>query len=200
MATVYLARETKHERQVAIKVLNPEVSAGFGTERFLREIGIAARLSHPHLVPLIDSGESDGFLYYISAFVAGGSLRDRLHRENKLPLQDAMRITEEVGAGLDFAHRAGIVHRDVKPENILFADGHALLADFGIARAFDMEPDRSGNPSGSESYTAPGIAVGTPAYMSPEQVAGEINLDARTDVYSLGCVLYEMLAGAPPFV
>src|SRR5687767_179051 len=160
MATVYLARETKHERQVAIKVLHPEVSAAFGTERFLREIGIAAKLSHPHLVPLIDSGESDGFLYFISAFVAGGSLRDRLQLGHKLPLQDAMRITEEVGAGLDFAHRAGIVHRDVKPENILFADGHALLADFGIARVFDMEPDRSGNPSGSgESYTAPGIAV-----------------------------------------
>src|SRR5688572_13768542 len=171
MATVYLARETKHERNVALKVLRPEVSAAFGTERFLREIGIAAKLSHPHLVPLIDSGESDGFLYYISAFVAGGSLRDRLQRESRLPLQDAIRIAEEVGAGLDFAHRAGFVHRDVKPENILFADGHALLADFGIARAFGMEAERSENASLSgEAYTAPGIAVGTPAYMSPEQV------------------------------
>src|SRR6266480_6180278 len=135
MATVYLARETKHERQVAIKVLRPEVSAAFGAERFLREIGIAARLSHPHLVPLIDSGEADGFLYYISAFIPGGSLRDRLRREGKLPIHDTLRIAEEVGAGLDFAHRAGFVHRDVKPENILFADGHALLADFGVARA-----------------------------------------------------------------
>src|SRR5687768_6321207 len=179
MATVYLARETKHERQVAIKVLHPEVSAAFGTERFLREIGIAARLSHPHLVPLYDSGEADGFLYYISAFVPGGSLRDRLHSERKLPVQDAIRIVEEVGAGLDFAHRAGFVHRDVKPENILFADGHALLADFGIARAIG---EHSPTPKdftarSDEAMTQPGIALGTPAYMSPEQAAGEGELD-----------------------
>ncbi|HEY8175237.1 MAG TPA: protein kinase [Gemmatimonadaceae bacterium] len=203
MATVYLARETKHERQVAIKVLHPEVSAAFGAERFLREIGIAARLSHPHLVPLIDSGEADGYLYYISAFVPGGSLRDRLQRDSKLPLHEAIRIAEEVGAGLDFAHRAGFVHRDVKPENILFADGHALLADFGIARAFgaDEAPGRSpgeGHGSG-QALTEPGIAVGTPAYMSPEQAAGEMRLDTRSDIYSLACVIYEMLAGAPPF-
>ncbi|MEX2155172.1 MAG: protein kinase [Gemmatimonadaceae bacterium] len=199
MATVYLARETKHERQVAIKVLHPEISAAFGAERFLREIGIAARLSHPHLVPLIDSGEADGLLYYISAFVPGGSLRDRLVRDGKLPIQDAIRIVEEVGAGLDFAHRAGFVHRDVKPENILFADGHALLADFGIARAFGA--DATPHPAtDSGQLTAPGIAVGTPAYMSPEQAAGEVHLDARSDIYSLACVLYEMLAGAPPFV
>jgi serine/threonine protein kinase/Tfp pilus assembly protein PilF len=192
MATVYLARETKHERQVAIKVLRPEVSAAFGAERFLREIGIAARLSHPHLVPLIDSGEADGFLYYISAFVPGGSLRDRMAREGKLPLMDVLRIADEVGAGLDFAHRAGFVHRDVKPENILFADGHALLADFGIARAFGGE--------GTPGMTEPGMAVGTPAYMSPEQAAGETHLDTRSDIYSLACVLFEMLAGTPPFV
>src|SRR5688572_13284388 len=141
MATVYLARETKHERQVAIKVLHPEISAIFGKERFLREIGIAARLSHPHLVPLIDSGEAEGVLYYISAYVPGGSLRERLDRQGKLSPKEAIRITEEVGAGLDFAHRAGIVHRDVKPENILFADEHALLADFGIARAFGIQPE-----------------------------------------------------------
>jgi serine/threonine protein kinase/Tfp pilus assembly protein PilF len=200
MATVYLARETKHSRQVAIKVLNPDVSAAFGTERFLREIGIAARLSHPHLVPLIDSGEAEGVLYYISAFVPGGSLRDRLAQEGKLPVQESIRITEEVGAGLDFAHRAGFVHRDVKPENILFADGHALLADFGIARAFGIEPESAGPVSGSGAMTAPGIAMGTPAYMSPEQAAGEIQLDAASDVYSLACVLYEMLAGTPPFL
>jgi eukaryotic-like serine/threonine-protein kinase len=194
MATVYLARETKHERQVAIKVLRPEVSASFGTERFIREIGIAARLSHPHLVPLIDSGEADGLLYYISAFVPGGSLRDRMARERTLPLQDALRIAEEAGAGLDFAHRAGFVHRDVKPENILFADGHALLADFGIARAFGSE--RLGENS---NVTEPGMAIGTPAYMSPEQAAGEIRLDTRSDIYSLACVIFEMLAGEPPF-
>jgi eukaryotic-like serine/threonine-protein kinase len=198
MATVYLARETKHERQVAIKVLRPEVTAAFGAERFLREIGIAARLSHPHLVPLIDSGEADGFLYYISAFVPGGSLRDRLFREGQLPVQDALRIADEVGAGLDFAHRAGFVHRDVKPENILFADGHALLADFGIARAVCMDDEMSLRPEGA--VTEPGIAVGTPAYMSPEQAAGERQLDSKSDVYSLACVIYEMLAGEPPFV
>src|SRR5262245_19930920 len=197
MATVYLARETKHERQVAIKVLHPHVSAAFGTERFLREIGIAARLSHPHLVPLIDSGEADGVLYYISAFVPGGSLRDRLDQEGKLGLQDAVRIVEEVGAGLDFAHRAGIVHRDVQPENILFADGQALLADFGIARAFGIESPADDQNS---AMTAPGIAMGTPAYMSPEQAAGEVQLGAATDVYSLACVLFEMLTGMPPFL
>ena len=196
MATVYLARETKHERQVAIKVLHPEVSSAFGAERFLREIGIAARLSHPHLVPLIDSGQADGFLYYISAFVPGGSLRDRLDREGKLSIAESIRIAEEVGAGLDFAHRAGFVHRDVKPENILFADGHALLADFGIARAFGAD---AGTTTSGGHFTEPGIAVGTPAYMSPEQASGETRLDARSDIYSLASVLYEMIAGVPPF-
>ena len=197
MATVYLARETKHARQVAIKVLNPTVSAAFGAERFLREIGIAARLSHPHLVPLIDSGEAQGYLYYISVFVPGGSLRDRLARDPKLPVQEALRIAEEVGAGLDFAHRAGIVHRDVKPENILFADGHAQLADFGIARDLGIQAEVEQTTSG-QALTAPGITMGTPAYMSPEQAVGETDLDARSDVYSLACVLYEMLSGTPP--
>ena len=201
MATVYLARETKHERQVAIKVLHPEVSSAFGAERFLREIGIAARLSHPHLVPLIDSGQADGFLYYISAFVPGGSLRDRLEREGKLSIAESIRIAEEVGAGLDFAHRAGFVHRDVKPENILFADGHALLADFGIARAFGADAGATaGATTSGGHFTEPGIAVGTPAYMSPEQASGELRLDARSDIYSLASVLYEMIAGVPPFV
>jgi len=197
MATVYLARETKHERQVAIKILHREVSASFGKERFLREIGIAARLSHPHLVPLIDSGEADGLLYYVSSFIAGGSLRDRLEREGQLPVDDAVRIATEVGAGLDYAHRAGFVHRDVKPENILFADGHALLADFGIARAV---ADHSNPSRAPDNVTDAGIAVGTPAYMSPEQAAGERKLDARSDVYSLGCVIFEMLTGEPPFL
>jgi serine/threonine protein kinase/Tfp pilus assembly protein PilF len=196
MATVYLARETKHERQVAIKVLHPEISSAFGAERFLREIGIAARLSHPHLVPLIDSGQADGCLYYISAFIPGGNLRDRLEREGTVSVAEAIRIAEEVGTGLDFAHRAGCVHRDVKPENILFADGHALLADFGIARAFGAD---AGTTTGGGHLTEPGIAVGTPAYMSPEQASGELRLDARSDIYSLACVLYEMIAGVPPF-
>jgi len=141
MATVYLAEEAKHGRQVAIKALHPELAATLGADRFLREIGIAARLSHPHLVPLIDSGEADGLLYYVSAYMPGGSLRERLDREGKLPVRDVLRITEEIAAALDYAHRAGFVHRDVKPENILFADGHALLADFGVARMCCVDGD-----------------------------------------------------------
>jgi serine/threonine protein kinase/tetratricopeptide (TPR) repeat protein len=191
MATVYLAEEVKHARPVAIKVLRPELGVSFGHERFLREIGIAARLSHPHLVPLLDSGEVHGHLYYVSAYVPGGSLRERLEREHRLPVADALRITAEVGAALDYAHRAGFVHRDVKPENVLFADGHALLADFGIARAFSLED--------GTLMTQSGMAIGTPAYMSPEQASGEQHLDGRSDVYSLACVLYEMLTGEPPF-
>jgi TolB-like protein/Tfp pilus assembly protein PilF/tRNA A-37 threonylcarbamoyl transferase component Bud32 len=191
MATVYLAEETKHSRQVAIKVLRPELAATLGAERFLREIGIAARLSHPHLVPLIDSGDAGGLLYYVSAYLAGGSLRDRLDREGKLPVRDALRIAEEVSTALDYAHRAGFVHRDVKPENILFADGHALLADFGVARVCCGD--------GEDPVTAAGIAIGTPEYMSPEQASGEREIDGRADIYALACVVYEMLTGAPPF-
>src|SRR5688572_18794488 len=157
MATVYLAEETKHGRPVAIKVLRPDISSLVGTGRFLREIGIAARLSHPHLVPLIDSGEASGVLYYVSAYVAGGSLRDRLRREQRLSVAEALRIAGEVGAGLDYAHREGFVHRDVKPENILFADGHALLADFGIARA-SCPTAQPG--STDETVTSPGFAAG----------------------------------------
>src|SRR5688572_24275084 len=191
MATVYLAEETKHGRQVAIKVLHPELAATLGAERFLREIGIAARLSHPHLVPLIDSGKAGGLLYFVSAYMSGGSLRDRLVRERKLPVRDALRIAEEIATALDYAHRAGFVHRDVKPENILFADGHALLADFGIARVYHYDDD--------EPVTAAGVAIGTPEYMSPEQASGEREIDARSDVYSLASVVFEMLAGEPPF-
>jgi serine/threonine-protein kinase len=191
MATVYLAEERKHGRKVAIKVLKDELAASLGTERFLREIGIAARLSHPHIVPLIDSGVADGLLYYVSPYVSGGSLRDRLVREGQLPVKDALRIAQEVGAGLDFAHRNGFVHRDVKPENILFADGHAVLADFGIARA--------AKASGPELVTDIGLVVGTPEYMSPEQASGEQVIGPASDTYSLACVLYEMLAGEPPF-
>ena len=195
MATVYLADEVKHGRPVAVKVMRPDFAHTLGGERFLREIGIAARLSHPHLVPLLDSGDAGGLLYYVSAYLPGGSLRDRLAREGRLPVADALRIAAEAGAGLDYAHRAGFVHRDVKPENILFADGHALLADFGIARA-TCEPCEE---DGTERVTAAGFVVGTPEYMSPEQASGERRLDARSDVYSLACVLFEMLAGEPPF-
>src|SRR5712675_3662149 len=158
MATVHLAEEKKHKRKVASKILKQEFGASVGAERFLREIGIAAQLSHPHIVPLIDSGESDGALWYVSPYIAGGSLRDRLEREKKLPIDDALRITSEVGSALDYAHRNGFVHRDVKPENILFADDHALLADFGIAHVCMPE---------GEALTLSGLALGTPEYMSP---------------------------------
>ena len=191
MAVVHLAEERKHQRKVAIKVLREDVGVSVGAERFLREIGIAARLSHPHIVPLIDSGQAEGQLYYVSPFVPGGSLRDRLEKEKKLPVDEAVRIAVEVGAGLDYAHRNGFVHRDVKPENILFADGHALLADFGIAHA-------CGGPN-TEPLTKGGIALGTPEYMSPEQASGADDVGTSTDIYALGCVVYEMLAGHPPF-
>ncbi len=194
MATVYLALEKKHGRQVAIKVLRAEITAALGTERFLREIGIAAQLSHPHIVPLIDSGEAGGLLYYVQPHVPGGSLRERLLENRPLPVKDALRIAQEVGAGLDFAHRKGFVHRDVKPENILFADGHAVLADFGVARACCAEESSDG-----DHVTEVGIAIGTPEYMSPEQASGESDLGTASDVYSLACVVYEMLAGEPPF-
>lgn len=201
MSTVYLAEELKHHRAVALKVLHRDIAPALGAGRFLREIGIAARLSHPHLVPLLDSGEADGLLYYVSAFLAGGSLRDRLARERRLAIADALRITDEVGGALDYVHRAGFVHRDVKPENILFADGLALLADFGIARAVctpdDCAPAVDDGARGT--MTGRGFAVGTPEYMSPEQASGESHVDGRSDVYSLACVVYEMLAGEPPF-
>ena len=191
MATVYLAEERKHSRQVAIKVLRDELATSIGAERFLREIGIAARLAHPHIVPLIDSGEAAGHLYYVAAYVNGGSLRERLDREGRLPVAEALRITREIGGALDFAHRAGFIHRDVKPENILFADGHAQLTDFGVARVCCGDrPDH---------LTGEGLAIGTPEYMSPEQASGSQDLDSRSDIYSLACVLYEMLGGDPPF-
>jgi len=164
MGTVYLAEERKHARKVAIKVLRLEPGATPGSDRFLREIGIAARLSHPYIVPLIDSGEAAGFLYYVAAYVPGGTLRDRLRREGKLSIADSMRIAQEIAAALDYAHRNGFVHRDVKPENILFADDHAQLADFGVALAC--------TPAESGTITAAGTALGTPEYMSPEQASG----------------------------
>jgi serine/threonine-protein kinase len=190
MATVYLAEDLKHHRQVALKVLRPELAATLGPDRFRREIEIAARLLHPHILPVHDSGEAAGQLWYAMPYVEGESLRDRIRREHQLPLDEALRIARETAQALDHAHRHGVVHRDIKPENILLTtEGDVLVADFGIARALGAE----------SGLTETGLAVGTPAYMSPEQAAGEREVDARTDIYALGCVLYEMLAGEPPF-
>ena len=191
MATVYVAQDPRHGREVAVKVLRPDVAAAVGAERFLREIAIAARLTHPHVLPLLDSGQAAGSLYYVMPYVRGETLRQRLVRETRLPLKDALGIARELGAGLDYAHREGFVHRDVKPENVLLADGHAVLADFGIARAIFR--------AGGEHVTEVGLAIGTPEYMSPEQAAGDRELDGRCDVYAFACVIYEMLAGEPPF-
>ena len=191
MATVYLAQDLKHERKVAIKVLRPELSVSLGADRFLREIRVAANLQHPNILALYDSGECDGLLYYVMPFVEGESLRDRLNREQQLPLHNALQITREAAEALAHAHQHGIVHRDIKPENILLLGGHALVADFGIARAVSS--------AGGEKLTQTGMAVGTPHYMSPEQALGSEHVDARSDVYSLGCVLYECLVGQPPF-
>jgi serine/threonine-protein kinase len=191
MATVYLAKDTRHERMVAIKVLRPELSASLGGDRFLREIRLAATLQHPNILGLYDSGEADGLLYYVMPFIEGESLRHRLDREQSLPIHDALRITREAAEALEHAHKHGIVHRDIKPENILLLGGHALVADFGIARAV--------SEAGGEKLTQTGMAIGTPYYMSPEQAMGSDRVDARSDVYSLGCVLYELLIGQPPF-
>jgi serine/threonine-protein kinase len=191
MAVVFLAEDLKHSRRVAIKVLKPELSQSLGTERFLREIQIAAQLTHPNILPLHDSGEADGLIYYVMPYVEGESLRDRLSREKQLPLTDALQIAREVADALAYAHARGVIHRDIKPENILFQAGHAAVSDFGIARAV--------GEAGGDRLTETGLAVGTPTYMSPEQGSGNQDLDARTDIYSLGCVLYEMLTGDPPY-
>ena len=191
MATVYLAEDLRHHRKVAIKVLRPELATALGPERFLREIEIAAQLHHPNILPLYDSGESQGFLYYVMPYVEGESLRDRLTRDRQLPVADAVQIARQVANALSYAHGHGIVHRDIKPENILLDGADASVADFGIARAI--------TEAGEERLTSSGFVLGTSAYMSPEQGAGERQVDGRSDVYSLGCVLYEMLAGQPPY-
>ena len=192
MAVVYLADDPRHGRQVAVKVMRPELAAALGPERFLREIRIAARLRHPHIVPLYDSGEADGLLYYVMPYVEGESLRGRLRRERQLPVDEALDIAREVADALAHAHEHELIHRDIKPENILLEGGHALVADFGIARAV-------GSASTTQLTTATGLAIGTPAYMSPEQSLGDTAVDARSDLYALGCVLYEMLVGEPPY-
>ena len=191
MATVYLAHDLKHDRKVAVKVLRPELAAVIGAERFLSEIRTTANLQHPHILPLHDSGAADSYLFYVMPYVEGESLRDRLNREKQLPIGDTLRIATGVASALDYAHRHGVIHRDIKPENILLHDGQALVADFGIALA--------ASKAGSERMTETGMSVGTPHYMSPEQAIGERDITARSDVYSLGCVTYEMLTGDPPF-
>jgi serine/threonine-protein kinase len=191
MATVYLARDLRHDRDVAIKVLHPDLGAALGGERFLAEIRTTARLQHPHILPLLDSGDAAGLLYYVMPYVAGETLRTRLEREQQLSIDDAVRVAREVADALHYAHSAGIIHRDIKPENILLQGGHALVADFGIALAVQQ--------AGGQRMTQTGLSLGTPQYMSPEQAMGEKAIDARTDVYALGAVTYEMLAGDPPF-
>ena len=190
MATVYLAEDLKHKRPVAVKVMRPELAATLGAERFLREVEIAAKLSHPNILPVYDSGAIDGILYYVMPVVEGEPLPARLTREKQLPVEEALRLAREVAEALAYAHKRGFVHRDIKPANILLNEGHALVADFGIARAMEQ---------GGQSLTRTGLAIGTPHYMSPEQASGAADLDGRSDIYSLGCVLYEMLAGEPPF-
>jgi len=204
MAVVYLAEDLKHRRKVAVKILAPDVADSIGLERFLREIGIAARLTHPHILPLHDSGAADGHLYYVTPFIEGESLRAHLEREKRLPLEEALRLAREIASALGHAHHHGLVHRDIKPENILLAEGIALVADFGIARALGEgdSADGSGDAAtraATRAVTTAGAVLGTPRYMSPEQAAGG-GVDARADLYALACVLYEMLAGEPPFV
>src|SRR5947207_15840121 len=190
MATVYLARDLKHDRAVALKVLRPELAAVLGIERFLSEIRVTAHLQHPHILPLFDSGQAGGLIYYVMPHVEGESLRQRLEREKQLPIDEALRLAGGVASALDYAHRHGVVHRDIKPENILFQDGQAVVADFGIAPALSA--------AGGSRLTETGLSLATPHYRSPEQATGDRGMDARSDIYSLASVLYEVLAGEPP--
>ena len=187
MAKVFLARDLKYERDVAVKVLRPDVAASVGATRFLHEIQIAARLHHPHILPLYDSDQVDGLVYYVMPYIRGETLAQRLARERQLPVNEAIRIAREVADALGYAHSANVVHRDIKPANILDDGGHAVVADFGIARAMGVGDSTTGH------------VIGTPTYMSPEQIDGSPYPDGRTDIYSLGCVLFEMLVGEPPF-
>ena len=192
MATVYLAEDLKHERQVAIKVLREDLSASLGAGRFLREIKIAAQLQHPHILPLLDSGEADGFLYFVMPYIKGQSLRERLAREGELPVPEAVRLISEVVDALVEAHAHGVVHRDIKPDNVMLSGRHALVTDFGVAKAIS-------EATGRNTVTTLGVAVGTPTYMSPEQAAADPHVDHRSDIYSVGVMAYEMLSGRPPF-
>ena len=191
MATVYLANDLRHDRRVALKVLHPELSSSLGPDRFLREIKLAARLNHPHIVPLYDSGEAGGFLYYVMPVVEGESLRDRLLRDGHISTEESLQLVRGIASALDYAHRQNIVHRDIKPENVMLQDGEALVTDFGIAKAVSL--------AAGDTLTQTGVMIGTPAYVSPEQAAGEPVIDGRSDQYSLACVLYEMLSGRKPF-
>jgi serine/threonine-protein kinase len=191
MATVYLARDLKHSRQVALKVLRPELASAMGGDRFPREIQIIAQLTHPHILPLHDSGEMGGFLFYVMPFVEGESLRQKLARDGRLPLRDAITILREVADALAYAHARGIVHRDIKPDNVMLSGRHAVVTDFGVAKALSA--------AGGDTLTTVGLALGTPAYMSPEQAMGEVNLDHRSDIYAFGAMAFEMLTGEPPF-
>src|SRR5437868_6180984 len=190
MATVYLARDLRHDRLVALKLLNPELGAVLGVERFLSEIRVTANLQHPNLLPLFDSGEVDGLLFYVMPYIEGESLRARLSREKQLPVDEVVRLGVAIAGALDYAHRRGVIHRDLKPENVLLHEGQPLVTDFGIALAVSN--------AGGNRITQTGLSLGTPQYMSPEQATGDRAIDARSDVYSLAAVLYEMIAGEPP--
>ena len=192
MATVYLARDLKHDRQVALKVLRPELSAALGSERFPREIKFVAQFNHPHILSLYDSGEAGGFLFYVMPYVEGESLRDRLAREKQLPIADAIRIMKEVADALAYSHARGVVHRDIKPGNVLLSGRHAVVTDFGVAKAVTAS-------AGKDLMTTVGMAVGTPHYMAPEQAMGQGDIDQRADIYALGILTYEMLTGRTPF-
>ena len=192
MATVYLARDIKHDRKVALKVLRPDLAAALGPDRFIREIRIAARLTHPHILPLHDSGEANGFLYYVMPYIDGESLRAKIERQGELPVHDAAKILSEVVDALAHAHGQGIVHRDVKPDNVLMSGQHALVTDFGVAKAIS-------EATGRQELTTAGVALGTPTYMAPEQAAAAPHIDHRADIYAVGVLAYELLAGRPPF-
>ena len=193
MATVYLAEDLRHHRKVALKLLRPELAATLGPDRFLREIQIAAQLQHPHILPLLDSGEVDGFLYYVMPYVDGESLRARLARQGELSVAEAARVLREVADALSYAHERGVVHRDIKPDNVLLSGRHALVTDFGVAKAVS-------EATGRQALTTAGVALGTPTYMAPEQATADPHTDHRVDLYALGATAYELLTGRPPFV